>query len=183
MGYYIEMDIYDVIIPAANVDPCLEAFIQREEELVADKASRRLHMDLSDALGDAGFDSYEDNGGSIVIEGYKYDKAGGEDSIINLIAPFVLPGGEIRITGEDGEIWGFSLDGKYAIPTTEIRIGMRCENTLQVPYLVVIDPSKYSHNNIPVALTTDLITTLIDHKDIPESVKQILNNHLAKATL
>ncbi len=133
MGYYIEVDI-DISIPTDKQAACLAAInaLHTPEALAKDagggsfgggKVPDRWYRWVNNppvsgfATLEEAFDEwrYEAHHTKAALGVYYFtgEKLGDDKILYMAIAPFVNDGGEITITGEDGEAWGYRFrDGQ-----------------------------------------------------------------------
>lgn len=125
MGYYINMHIQDVVIPADKQQACHAALVARMTEIKSKNkdatALPREYATLEKALDYEGFAIEKDTDtGDIELTEYMYEKSHDEDAIIEIIGRFAKPGGIINITGEDDCRWGFKMSGTEALSLYEL---------------------------------------------------------------
>lgn len=142
MGYYVNIEDADFVIPVENLDAAYQAMcdLNKRDELKtggswgpredgtygqiakffawmdADYPSKC--KDAGDVLDALGFVTEEAANGDLHIWGYD-SKTGNEEHFLDAIAPFVKPGSFLEWRGEDGYMWREDYDGE----TRQIRQG------------------------------------------------------------
>lgn len=139
MGYYVDVETFDIEIPADNVDDCLAAInaLHTDEMLEKQASGGRRPRDptipvreqkwyswvdnpgsdgffsICDALDAWRYTAFEDREGNAVIETANLQKWGDDEILLIAIAPFVRDGCGISFRGEDGRHWCYEFrDGK-----------------------------------------------------------------------
>jgi len=135
MGYCIDVEIHDLVIPADKVDDCLAAIngMFTDEKLLsnagggaggpnitaATPVKEKLWYSWVQNPDDDGFDDIQDafdawrydaivkDDDTVVIQYFTGEKLGDDEQLFNVIAPFVKSGAEIYMHGEDGENWRY----------------------------------------------------------------------------
>lgn len=142
MGYYVDMDLREVVIPADKVEGCLAAIneMHKDHNLEAyasggsfggDSASKPVRErkwyswvtnpppegfpDLKDALEAWRYEVSVLGDGSVKIEYFAGEKYGNDERLFRSIAPFVVEGATIDCRGEDGALWRFVFENGAAI--------------------------------------------------------------------
>lgn len=128
MGYHVNMDIRDCIIPSDKVEAALSAInaMHKPEAIVANNAGGRSggqrHYGWVENPGEGGFatlveafdawryDAWQELDGSVTLNCFTGEKWGDDEVLIEALSPFFQNGGEIIVTGEDGDIWGYRFD-------------------------------------------------------------------------
>lgn len=133
MGYYIDVSVNNVVIPADKVQVCLAAINGMHEKNVVMsrggggewKAGSKADgwyswvrnpgtegfSNLLDALGDWRWEATEDVLGSVTIEYFTGEKYGDDELLFTAIAPYIAGGGAIEFRGEDGAMWRYLFEG------------------------------------------------------------------------
>lgn len=136
MGYCVDVEIHDLMIPADKVADCLNAINEMftDENLTANAGGGAGGANVTAATpvkekrwyswvsnpDDDGFDSlqaavdawrydgkYNEDEKAFVIEYFHGEKLGDDEQFFDVIAPFVKSGAEIYMHGEDGANWRY----------------------------------------------------------------------------
>jgi hypothetical protein len=121
MGYYIEMDITNLLIKQANIKPCLAAI----NALFPVSENSRYHYawvnnpptgsfnTLTEALDEWRYKT-EENNDDIAVTNFTGEKLGDDEILYKAIAPFIESSAKIVITGEDDCKWEYIFtNGTY----------------------------------------------------------------------
>ena len=100
----------DMLIPSKKIK-C--AFNRVCKNLVKGGYGVGEYKSLKDLLEEYGWDTeYNSNGGLERMEEWGKKYRGYDDCILEGLAPYVSPGCEIRVTGEDQSLWRWIFDGE-----------------------------------------------------------------------
>jgi len=133
MGYYVDMEISDVVIPADKIEGCLKAINEMFEAESLSRGGGGTYSggaktstsyswvnspdggfkDLGSALNEWRYDS-EIVDGDCRLSYFHGEKLGDDGLLMDAIAPFVKSGGTIDCRGEDGALWRWEFDGEKA---------------------------------------------------------------------
>jgi hypothetical protein len=130
MGYYINQEECNFTILKENFSPCLDAIkglmsqtnkmpggswsggVQTDRWFSWVNTERVLSAEtLVDALYAWRWDASLDSNGNIEGIYFLGEKAGSDDDLMEVIAPFVKCGSYIQMRGEEGEIWRWFFKG------------------------------------------------------------------------
>jgi len=139
MGYHVEMDFRNVVIPADKVPACLDAINNMfiDENLKFGSGGRsgpditedtpikeKIWYSWVTTPKDGKFKTLEDaieewrygccglDDESIEISYFEGEKLGDDNMFMLAIAPFVEAGAYVNCQGEDGCLWRWAFDGK-----------------------------------------------------------------------
>jgi hypothetical protein len=130
MGYYINQEEAQFVILKENFSRCLDAIkglMRQTDKMTGGSWSGGVQTDrwfswvntdsvlsaqtLVDALAAWRWDAKLDNDGNIYHIFFLGEKAGSDDNLMEVIAPFVKCGSYIQMRGEEGEIWRYFFKG------------------------------------------------------------------------
>jgi len=114
MGYYVQIEIDNVVIPADKVEYCLKAINKLQEKdrswSWVEKGERE---NLQEAFSAWRYSSNFDLEGNLTLEYFEGEKLGDDEILFNTIAPFIRdndPKPMISCVGEEHERWRYIFD-------------------------------------------------------------------------
>ena len=123
MSYYMDSISAKFLIKAENKEAAFSALKNWAfEQMRKNDLSRRLDMSpigeatlLEDALCELDWEPSMDNDGNIVEIFCSGAKLRQEEEWMDVIAPYVEPGSQINMCGEDGSLWCWRFNGQNCI--------------------------------------------------------------------
>jgi len=113
MGYYVNIELRNVVVPAANRTACLAAVnslhtVDRWHSWVRPPETGKF-SNLVEAFTEWRYEVDVDNEGNIRLNYFNGEKWGDDETLYATIAPFVADS-SIMVIGEDGDIWGYEFE-------------------------------------------------------------------------
>ena len=116
MGYYIKQRHANFTIKKKNIEPALKALIQDADDnggaswVCGDVVQKS--QTFKEAMGEWRWEVMFDEKGDVVDIYFTGEKSGEDGRLFGILSPFVEPDSYIEMSGEEGEIWRWSFDGK-----------------------------------------------------------------------
>jgi hypothetical protein len=122
MGYCVDVDVTDVVIPADKVREAKKAIRKLHEGQDPRRFSwvnaNNFRGSIASMLYEWRWETDEEEDGSIVVTHFSGEKLGDDDHLWKALAPFVKAGGLIEWRGEDGDRWRYTFDGQKMVEQT-----------------------------------------------------------------
>ena len=140
MGYYVNTEDINIIVPKDLLEPAYKAVLAMNEDNSLKRGGGGMGTerkfwfswmpedlstlaDLKEVLENLGFEGTDYNEAGDLVLGYYNSKTGQEDLFLDRIAPFVQEGSYAIWKGEDNSFWKWEFtDGKMLVIPGEMEI-------------------------------------------------------------
>ena len=119
MGYYVDVVVDNLIIPAGSIDECLRAItalhgVDGSKSFAwVNAIGSHQYKDLLEAFSNWRYQA-EMQDGDVVVVYFRGEKAGSHEELFRCVAPFTRDGETATITyrGEDGCRWRYVIENQ-----------------------------------------------------------------------
>lgn len=126
MGYYVTIELENVVIPASKTEECLKAindlfFAKKMKNKASGGSNREARYAwvnnppkggfpfLVDAFEEWRYDAHENKNGDVQIDYFAAEKWGNDEILYETIAPFLSKNAKIYCTGSNNEHWKYTF--------------------------------------------------------------------------